>query len=63
MELHGKVLAVEMKKASVVNAKGVSGNGKKDSRGRSHGEGGGERKGAKNGKKKADSALPTSKRG
>jgi len=58
VQLHGKVLAVEMKKASVVNAKGVSGNGKKDSKGRSHGEGGGERKGgAKNGKKKADSAA------
>ena len=48
VELHGKVLVVEMKKASTVNAKGVSANGKRESKGR-NGEGGGERKnGAKN---------------
>ena len=48
IELHGKILVVEMKKASVVNAKGVGANGKKESKGR---EGGVERKGsAKNGR-------------
>lgn len=48
VELHGKVLVVEMKKASSVHATGVSANGKRESKGR-NGEGGNERKnGAKN---------------
>ena len=45
IELAGKELVVELKKSTTVNAKGVSNNGKRESKGRgSNGEGGGERK-------------------
>jgi hypothetical protein len=62
IELHGKSLVVEMKKASLApNAKGATSNGKRESKGR-NGEGGGERKnGSKNGRqqKKTESAEPS----
>lgn len=61
IELHGKALVVEMKKASAVNAKGVSANGKRESRGR-NGEGGGERKnGTKNARQPKKAEVAASK--
>ena len=66
IELHGKSLIVEMKKASLApNAKGATSNGKRESKGR-NGEGGGERKnGSKNGRQqqKTESAEPSKCRG
>jgi|Transcript_8671 hypothetical protein len=55
IELAGKELVVELKKSTTVNAKGVSNNGKRESKGRgSNGESGGERK--KQPKKSSDGA-------
>ena len=62
VELHGKVLAVEMKKASVVNAKGVSGNGKKDSKAVCTERVGVSARARKMGKRRLIAPLPTSKR-
>jgi len=55
IELAGKELVVELKKSTTVNAKGVSNNGKRESKGRgSNGDSGGERK--KQPKKSSDGA-------